>query len=752
MAPSHSAELAETLLQTELLSRAQIAELTERLATLPDDPNELICALVQRNLLTSYQAEQVLAGKAKSLVLGPYVLLEPIGVGGMGEVFQARQKRLNRTVAVKLLRPDLVNANPGAVKRFRREAHAVAKLSHPNVVQIIDFDQDEGTYFIVMEHVNGPNLEQLVQDVGPLPVPLACDYVRQAALGLQHVQAAGLIHRDVKPSNLLIAHPEAAKAAAFRDALQGGTAWVARGGSFAQGLVKILDMGLARVDVDPGKNMSLTQEGAMMGTPDYIAPEQAKDAKSADIRADIYSLGCTFYFLLTGRPPFPDGNTVEKLLQHQLDAPIAIEQLRADVPPEVRAVVARMMEKKPERRFQMPIDAAEALGEILGIPDVPSAGKAEMLALAEQHRSGGSTGGRSTPDPAAGVRTFVAAPTDTPRPPETAPAVTIVTAQAVNDRENRSAEVSPDRPVETAKKMTVLRGHSGPVMALTFSPDCRMLASAGLDSRIQVWILGPTPRELGSLADARLGEIQILAFTPDGEALVNGSAAVNSRMILWPWRQCNGQVLEAAPPICNALAFSPDGQTLASATAAFIWLWEMDNPPRKKTVLRNVAGDVKALQFSPDGKQLVSGDAAGSISFWKLGGWSGGRSGSSWDGHAEGVCCLAYSADGSLLASAGLDRAVRIWDGSGANGNAKATLPNHRGPPRQLMFLPETRFLLAATESGQVILWDWPKGERAHEWRLEQSLCCSLALARDGSLVASGGSDGSVCVFDLVPE
>src|SRR5262249_49947970 len=161
--------------------------------------------------------------KAKSLVLGPYVLLEPIGFGGMGEVFQAKQKRLNRTVAVKVLRADLVSAKPGAVKRFQREAHAVARLSHPNVVQIIDFDQDEGTPFIVMEHVNGPNLEQLVLDVGPLPVSLACDYIRQAALGLQHVQAAGLIHRDIKPSNLLIAHPESAKAAAFREALQGGT-------------------------------------------------------------------------------------------------------------------------------------------------------------------------------------------------------------------------------------------------------------------------------------------------------------------------------------------------------------------------------------------------------------------------------------------------------------------------------------------------------------------------------------------------
>src|SRR5439155_13833724 len=130
-------------------------------------------------------------GKAKNLVLGGYVLLQPLGIGGMGQVFQARQKRLNRMVALKLIRPELVEANPGMVRRFRREALAVAALSHPNIVQIYDFDQDQGTYFIVMEYVNGPDLERLVQSNGPLPVPLACDYIRQAALGLQHAHEAG---------------------------------------------------------------------------------------------------------------------------------------------------------------------------------------------------------------------------------------------------------------------------------------------------------------------------------------------------------------------------------------------------------------------------------------------------------------------------------------------------------------------------------------------------------------------------------
>src|SRR5437868_4126189 len=172
MGPSSATELAEILRRTELLSRARVVKVAEMLMGLSGDPQELAYALVQRGWLSSYQAEQALEGKAEQLVLGGYQLLSPLGSGGMGQVFKARQKRLNRTVALKLIRPDLLEANPGAARRFKREAHAVAQLSHPNIVVIYDFDHAEGTFFIVMEYVDGPDLEQLVADRGPLSVKL----------------------------------------------------------------------------------------------------------------------------------------------------------------------------------------------------------------------------------------------------------------------------------------------------------------------------------------------------------------------------------------------------------------------------------------------------------------------------------------------------------------------------------------------------------------------------------------------------
>src|SRR5262245_61309156 len=212
MVPSTSYELAEAIRQADLLKPPQIAKLaSEILPNLSEDPQELAFALVQRGWLTSYQAEQALQGKSLQLHLGGYTLLAPIGTGGMGVVFKAWQKRLARTVALKVIRPELMKENPGAVRRFKREAMAVAQLSHPNIVSIYDADEADGTHFIALEFVDGPDLERMVNESGPLPIQVACEYVRQAALGLQHAYEGGLVHRDVKPSNLLIARPEATR-------------------------------------------------------------------------------------------------------------------------------------------------------------------------------------------------------------------------------------------------------------------------------------------------------------------------------------------------------------------------------------------------------------------------------------------------------------------------------------------------------------------------------------------------------------
>jgi serine/threonine protein kinase len=339
-----TASLVEALRQFRLLEPPQLAEVTRTLAARFPDPKALARELMQRGWLTPYQANQLLQGRGQGLVLGSYTLLERLGEGGMGQVFKARNWKLGKVVALKLIRKERLG-NADATKRFQREIRAVAALSHPNIVLAYDADEIGGTHLLVMEFVEGAtDLARLVKKNGPLPTPQACDYIRQAALGLQQVYERGLVHRDIKPHNLLLA-------------ADGKT-------------VKILDMGLARLNhpsSDDDKSTTVTKEGTVMGTPDYIAPEQALESHTVDIRADLYSLGCTFYLLLTGRVPFPGGSLGAKLLRHQMDEPTPVEQLRPEVPPGVAAVVRKLMAKKPDDRYQTPAEVAAALAS-LSIP------------------------------------------------------------------------------------------------------------------------------------------------------------------------------------------------------------------------------------------------------------------------------------------------------------------------------------------------------------------------------------------------
>lgn len=325
--------LVDALRHFKLLTTAQLKEL-DSLPPSIADPKALAKELMERRWLTPYQANLLLQGKGQELLLGSYVLLERLGEGGMGQVFKAKNWKLGRIVALKLIRKERL-ANPDAIKRFHREVRAAAQLNDSNVVLAYDADEVGGTHLLVMEYVEGSDLAGLVKKQGPLPVEQACDFIRQAALGLQHAFEKGLVHRDIKPANLLL---------------------TAKGN-----VVKILDMGLARHDAAGDKSSTMTQEGSVMGTPDYIAPEQAMDSHTVDIRGDIYSLGCTLYFLLTGSAPFPGGTLMEKLLKHRLEEPKPVEQLRSDVPPGVVAVVRKMTAKKPEDRYQTPGDVVAAL-------------------------------------------------------------------------------------------------------------------------------------------------------------------------------------------------------------------------------------------------------------------------------------------------------------------------------------------------------------------------------------------------------
>lgn len=270
-----------------------------------------------------------------------YRVLKLLGRGGMGSVFKAEHRVMERPVALKVLNPDLIE-DSAALQRFQQEVKAAARLSHPNIVTAHDADEAGGIHFLVMEFVEGKSLAEVVAANGPMPVSRACECIRQAALGLQHAFEKGMVHRDIKPQNLMLA-PE--------------------------GRVKILDFGLARFASERDRSRvaaaesegGLTQTGMIMGTPDYMAPEQATDARRADIRADVYSMGCTLYHLLAGQPPFPEGGALQKVIQHLEKTPRPLHELRSEVPRELAAVVARMLAKKPEQRFQNPAEVAKVL-------------------------------------------------------------------------------------------------------------------------------------------------------------------------------------------------------------------------------------------------------------------------------------------------------------------------------------------------------------------------------------------------------
>ncbi|MAX36481.1 MAG: hypothetical protein CME33_07940 [Gimesia sp.] len=323
-----------------VLSKDEIKALREAAKSEADssDPRLIASNLVSEGKLTQYQASALLQGSPE-LLIQKYLILDLIDVGGMGMVFKAIHRTMNRVVAVKMISQNLLSS-PEQIKRFQREVRVAATLDHPNVVRSFDADQANGVHFLVMEYVRGANLSQVIKEKGPLSLEQAVSCILQAARGLRYAHKRGIIHRDIKPGNLMMD--------------EGGT-------------IKVLDLGLANVDESvrdysaalAGNNdlqnenrTELTNPGMMLGTISYMAPEQSLDASRADSRSDIYSLGCTFYFLLIGEAPYRGDSIFKVFLQHQNQEISSIREQRQDVPQMIEDICFKMLAKNPDDRYQ----------------------------------------------------------------------------------------------------------------------------------------------------------------------------------------------------------------------------------------------------------------------------------------------------------------------------------------------------------------------------------------------------------------
>jgi serine/threonine protein kinase len=317
----------KTVLRSGLLTRDQLEEVVRQA---PDeqraDPQGLANYLVKAGHLSRFQARKLLEGKTLGLVLGPFQVLAPIGKGGMSTVYLARDMRTQNLLALKVLPPKKARKEERLLARFLREMELCQRVAHPHLAQTYEVGVSQGVYFIAMEFIPGRSLYRLVNAEGPLPVSRAARLFSEIASALDHAHYRGVIHRDLKPSNVMVTTNDHAK---------------------------VLDLGLAMIEGEiPTDHTIVGGNGYVVGTMDYIAPEQSEDAAKVDARSDIYGLGCTLYFALTGQAPFPGGSAMKKIMRHRSEEPVPVSQFNPTVPTGFNAIVQKMTAKRPDDRFQ----------------------------------------------------------------------------------------------------------------------------------------------------------------------------------------------------------------------------------------------------------------------------------------------------------------------------------------------------------------------------------------------------------------
>lgn len=732
MPVENSTLFIDLLRESGLLEASQLKELESLPASSNSDPRVLARVVFERGWLTRFQLSAVAARRAKDLNLGPYQLLDRLGEGGMGQVYKARHQRMGRIVALKVIRKDKLG-NDQAVQRFFQEVQAAAQLHHPNIVVAYDAGTIGAVHYLAMEFVDGMDLARLVAESGPLLVRQACEYIRQTALGLQHAHERGIVHRDVKPSNLLLA-------------VSGSSS---KTDSSGEGTIKILDMGLARWR-DPGRDRGLTKSGAVIGTPDYLAPEQALDASSADIRADLYSLGCTLYFLLTSQPPFRAESLTELLLKHQMEHPVPLEQLRPDVPPGVAVIVRRLMAKRPADRFPTPVDLIAALEPFCASDGTP----AQHLVMPVEEPCEFVTPWHSLPDEGLPRRAFAvatAADSDEARP-----------GRRQIRRSTALTEIARTRPTWLpwvlaggSAAFVVLIGvvailvtrfgshepNDTPKASLT-APRTQPLAKENpppLEKpKPAVGQPPPAPKEDGDkepplpIQEAPPGQDEAVAVVPRPPLVPQQGKPPRA---LGEDRLFNRQV-----GAVTALVAGTDGRTaLVATTENGVWVWDIEANKLRNNLPYRFPKPIEELGLTPDGSQLVALYQE-KLHLWNL---TTGRP------KLRSSVGRFLSPDGryALKFTGPPDqRVASLW-------SVTAEKETHRftgapAEPVSAAIVPDCKRLVVGSAQGEVYVCDW-ETLKWRKWKLEAEGPVTVTLAKRGNQLATSSAVFGVCVWDV---